>query len=268
MTLLERRVAAILLGAGALAGAVSAAPAQVAAPAACTGPGAPGGEVTSITDGRSFRLADGREIRLAAIETPSLAGDEAAGLAARDALAALVLYHTVTLAAAAPDRYGRLVAYVAVPEEGDARSVQRAMLAGGNALLSPIGVAPGCRSLLRTAEQAARAARLGLWGQSDYGVRRADDPADVLAYQGHFAVVGGKVASVRESGGIVYVNFGRIGSDRFTATIGKRNERLFASAGLVPAKLAGRRVEVRGWIEERNGPVIAVARPEQIELID
>ena len=43
---------------------------------------------------------------------------------------------------------------------------------------------------------------------------------------------------------------------------------MFSNAGMAPGKLAGRRVEVRGWIEERNGPAIEVARPEQIELVD
>ena len=36
-----------------------------------------------------------------------------------------------------------------------------------------------------------------------------------------------------------------------------------AAAGLEPKKLAGRRVRVRGWIEERGGPWIEAARPEQ-----
>jgi len=82
----------------------------------------------------------------------------------------------------------------------------------------------------------------------------------VLAEQGHFALVEGKVVSVRESGGTIYVNFGRQWSKDFTVTILKRNARNFASAGLEPKTLTGKRIRVRGWIE--------AARPEQIELID
>jgi hypothetical protein len=37
---------------------------------------------------------------------------------------------------------------------------------------------------------------------------------------------------------------------------------------MAPSQLAGRRVEVRGWVEERNGPAIEVVRPEQIEFVD
>ena len=35
-----------------------------------------------------------------------------------------------------------------------------------------------------------------------------------------------------------------------------------------PLGLKGRRIRVRGWIESENGPMIAVARPEQIELAE
>ncbi len=49
-------------------------------------------------------------------------------------------------------------------------------------------------------EQAARRARLGLWANSYYDVLNAETPADVLARRGRFALVEGKVVSVRESG--------------------------------------------------------------------
>ena len=75
------------------------------------------------------------------------------------------------------------------------------------------------------------------------------------------------MVSVRESGGTIYVNFGRRWSEDFTVTIAKRNERAFSAAGLEPKSLRGRRVRVRGWIEERGGPWVEAARPEQIEVL-
>ena len=90
----------------------------------------------------------------------------------------------------------------------------------------------------------------------------------MLAEQGHFALVEGKVVSVRESGATIYLNFGRRWSTDFTVTILKRNARSFTAAGLEPKTLAGRRVRVRGWIEERGGPWIEATRPEQIEFTD
>jgi endonuclease YncB( thermonuclease family) len=276
MTLERRKLSATTLAcAAALAGfAADAQPVRAAAD--CGGDGATAGEVVRVIDGRSFLLADGREVRLAAVETLSLVpGDEdearvTAALAGKAALESVVLHREVTLrpAGAGPDRYGRLIAYVFVRTPSGEALAQHEMLAAGQALVAPAALTAGCRTYLRDAERAARAAKLGLWGDPYYVVRQADNIADILAEQGRFAVVGGKVASVRESGGIVYVNFGRRWSQDFTVTILKRNERLLTGAGLAPKALAGRHVEVRGWIEERGGPAIEVVRPEQIEIVN
>ena len=105
------------------------------------------------------------------------------------------------------------------------------------------------RNELFSRERAARKAKLGLWAVSYYDLLDADNPADVLAERGRFALLEGKVVSGRESGATIYVNFGRRWTEDFTATILKRNERSFATAGLEPKRLAGRRVRVRGWVE-------------------
>ena len=74
--------------------------------------------------------------------------------------------------------------------------------------------------------------------------------------------------SVRESGGVIYVNFGRRWTEDFTVTISKRNERFFVAQGIAPKTLQGRHVRVRGVVEKRGGPWIEAIRPEQIELLD
>jgi hypothetical protein len=99
-------------------------------------------------------------------------------------------------------------------------------------------------------------------------MKKAEDPVGILAVRGRFAVVEGKVLSVRESGATIYVNFGRRWSEDFTVTVLKRNERTFTAAGLELKKLAGRHVRVRGTVEERGGPWIEAARPGQIEIAE
>lgn len=244
-------------------------------PQDCGGGSKASSVVARVIDGRSFLLADGREVRLAAIETPLLVpGDEdearvEAARAAKTALEALVSHSEVGLIAsgAGPDRYGRLIAYAFIQAAPGEALVQHELVATGHALVSPAPVAATCRMYLRNAEREARIGRLGLWGDPYYAVKHAANPADVLAEQGRFALVHGKVTSVRESGGIVYVNFGQRRSEQFTVTIAKRNERIFAGSGLTPGALAGRDVEVRGWVEERGGPAMEVVRPEQIEIV-
>src|SRR5262249_45975550 len=97
-------------------------------------------------------------------------------------------------------------------------------------------------------------------------VQAAEHGAELLANRGRFTVVEGKVLSVRESGGTIYMNFGRRWSQALTVTILKRHERMFRGAGLQPKTLEDRRIRVRGFIEERNGPRIEGTSPEQIEI--
>lgn len=209
------------------------------------------------TDG--ITLDDGRRLRLAGLE----AGDLASA-----ALPAGTVVSLKRLAnARETDRYGRLNAHVFITTGGTERWFQAELVRNGLARVSPrVGDADCARKLLAE-EQSARAAKLGLWGEAYYVMSKAEDPAEVLKNRGQLALVEGRVLSVRESGGTIYVNFGRRWSEDFTVTIAKRNERTFSAAGLQPKSLSGQRVRVRGWIEERGGPWVDVARPEQIEVL-
>jgi len=244
------------------------------------------GTVASVIDGRTFVLEDGREVRLPAIEIPPLpepsqtagaapaATDPAPagpdpGEAAADALKSLLAGRPVSLRASklVTDRYGRIVADALASRDGYPGSAQKTLLSQGLARLAALPGEAGCLAELRTAERVGRAAKLGLWGDPRYIAKPAENLAQLAAERGRFTLVEGKVVSVRESGGTIYVNFGRRWSEDFTVTILKRNERQFIEAGLRPSGLSGRRVMVRGWIEERGGPWIEAMGPEQIEII-
>jgi len=234
------------------------------------------GRAAEIIDGRTFVLGDGREVRLAGIEVPPLPlqreqGAAPGGDAARDALKALLSGNEVVLRQAEPqktDRYGRLVAYAVVRRDDVDHLVQADLVAAGAARVAAKAGGRTCAGELLGRESAARAAKLGLWASSYYELLRAESAADVAAEHGHFALVEGQVVSVRESGATIYVNFGRRWTEDFTVTILKRNERSFTAASIEPQKIAGRRIRVRGWVEERGGPWIEASRPEQIEFID
>jgi micrococcal nuclease len=166
------------------------------------------------------------------------------------------------------DRYGRTLAHVHVANEGRGRSVAHEMLALGYARVAALVGDRACAAEFLARERAARQAKLGLWGEPYYAIVGAESGAALLAERGHFTVVEGKVLSVRESGGTIYMNFGRRWSEALTVTVPKRQERAFSAAGLAPRALESRRVRVRGWVEERNGPRIEAASPEQIEIAD
>ena len=215
--------------------------------------------VTAIPDGRTIGLDDGRLVKLAGIAW-TVPPDTA-----KAALADLMLNRTVSLkGTATPDRYGRIHAFPFV--SSSETPVQYALVERGLAVMSGRLGDKGCAEALLDRERVARAARLGLWNSGE-SRHNANDPKVVLRDQGRFAIVEGRVLSVRKSGSIIYVNFGRRWSEDFTVTIAKRNEPTFMKEGLAPKSLSGRDVRVRGFVEERSGPWIEVTRPEQFEVM-
>jgi endonuclease YncB( thermonuclease family) len=277
----DRILAALLAAVCAMTCGCFRAMAQQQPAPACGGEEIARGTVNRIVDARTLVLDDGREVRLAAIEVPPLPQATGTappkGAAAKEALAALAQDDDVVLrrADAASDRYGRVLAYAYTERDGDELFVQGEMIASGFARVGDRVGSRACAADLLKRENAARAAKLGLWADPYYEVLDAETPTDVLAQRGRFALVEGRVLSVRESGATIYVNFGRHWSEDFTVTVLKRNERNFTAAGLDLKSLEGRRVRVRGWVEERGaggsaggGPWIEAARPEQIETAD
>ena len=264
--------AAFTVGLATACGCPPAAAQQPAAPP-CGGVDIARGTAFRVTDGGSFTLDDGREVRLAAVEVPPPGTSAAGGAEARATLDALIGGDAVVLRKAefAADRYGRLFAYVYAVRDGEEIFAQGELLASGFARVGDRVGSRACATYLLGRESAARRDKLGLWGNSYYQVLDAAKPADVLAQRGRFALVEGRVVSVRESGATIYVNFGQRWSEGFAVTVLKRNERNFTVAGLDLKGLAGRHVRVRGWIEARGAagsPGIVAEHPEQIEMAD
>ena len=229
-----------------------------AAQEACKLPGLGTATVASVRDGRTLLLTDGRELRLAAIEADD---------ASRAALNALAAGKMLRLEKLGPeqDRYGRVVAIAYTDDAHE--SLQQVMLAQGQARVSGrVGNRP-CAELLLKAEHTARATARGIWADPNFAPLPSHDVTRITAVRGRFALVEGKVLSVRESGATIYVNFGRRWAQDFAVTILKRHRRDFAAANIDPKELEGRRIRVRGWVEQRRGPMMETSVPEQIEVI-
>ncbi len=219
------------------------------------------GRVAAVIDARSFRLTDGREIRLAGVEPVSL---EAARRTV--ALSGIIAGRDVILRGVddAPDRYGRQTAFVFVA--GEENPVQAALLAQGEAFAAADIPDKDCAGALLAAESAARAAKKGIWAGSS-ATKNAESTGDILAGNGRFMLVEGRVLSVRQSGATTYLNFGRNWTRDFAVTISRRVVPSLEAAGMVPKSLENRRIRVRGFIEARTGPRIELLRPGQLELL-
>ncbi|KKK84589.1 hypothetical protein LCGC14_2781820 [marine sediment metagenome] len=54
----------------------------------------------------------------------------------------------------------------------------------------------------------------------------------------------------------------------FTVSLRARVAKMFRRAGIEPLDLAGKKIRVRGWLDNYNGPMIVATHPEQIEILD
>ncbi|PJG50203.1 nuclease [Bradyrhizobium forestalis] len=215
------------------------------------------GRVAAIVDRRSLRLDDGREIRLIGIEPTATT---------RQALTSQLVGRDVRLRGNddTPDRYGRQGALVFVGESDI--SVQATLLDQGDAIASAEITDKDCAAALMASEAAARRQKKGSWADPP-AIKNAESPDDILAEIGRFAVVEGKILSVRQAGATTYLNFGRNWTRGFAATISKRTLAAFESAGITPKSLENRRIRVRGWVEGNTGPRIDVRLVGQVELL-
>jgi endonuclease YncB( thermonuclease family) len=244
------------------------------APAAadeCPSTGIAAVSVTAVTDGATLRLADGSEVRLAGIEMPLRPLGLASGTPwpiadqAGQRLSALVVGAATTVAWAStdPDRYDRRHAYVfanGVP-------VAQALLGDGLARAREYPGETGCFAAFLAAEAPALAAGRGLWALSQFRPRQADDPS-LGDENGLYAVVEGRIDSVGHGTRMTFLDFGRNFRRDFTVMVPQEVAVELAGAGRDPASLAGKRVRVRGVIEESGGPAIVLDSAEAIVVID
>ncbi len=212
-------------------------------------------------DARTLRLRDGSELRLAGVESLWPASDSRAVAT----LADLVRGRELTIHdATKPDRYGRRVVFAVV--SGHQELLQGMLLEQGVVVAAGTAIPPDCANYLTKRENVARAAKRGAWAESD-DIKSAEMLGDILAQVGRFAVVQGKVISVRESGATIYVNFGRRWTRDFALTVSKRLVRDFEAAGIKLKSLESRIVRVRGFVEQRGGPRIQAFASGQIEVV-
>ncbi len=231
----------------------------------------PARTVTSIIDAETLKLDDGREVRLiGALGPRARDADAQAGVwpleeAAKTSLAELTLGKRVELAfgPVREDRYGRLLAHLFVEENGRRVWVQGEMLQLGLARAYALPGVDACFAALIANEAIGRTVEAGVWTSRVYEPRPAGKTFSLLALRGTFQIVRGRIASVSQTKSAGYLNFGTDWKTDFTVRVPK--PLLTAQPQL--ANLEGRMVEVRGWIERRNGPMIAITHAAAVTLL-
>lgn len=215
----------------------------------------------NVDDARSVALQDKRVLRLAGIESFALLQDEDAEAVLKRRLQALIagVPLRVRLLSDKPDRYGRLPALIAA---GDAL-VQEIVAREGLAIAFASGDPIPCFERILAAEGEAREERRGFWADMTLP---AAWPAALEARIGRFAIFEGLVVSVGNRRARSYLNFGTWWSADVTAEIAAGDRERFGGEAEL-AKLAGRRLRLRGFLEEKGGPMMVVRSPMQVEIL-
>ncbi len=160
------------------------------------------------------------------------------------------------------DRHGELVAMAKLANGGWLQSL---MIKQGWAwVYSTSDFTYGASDLYGLEDEARRQGH-GLWSYNSYRLKDADKLNNNV---GRFEIVEGKVVEVAKIKNITYINFGGNWRKDFTLKMNWRAHNLFKKAGIPIESLAGKRVQVRGWISWYAGPMIELTHPAQIRLLD
>jgi endonuclease YncB( thermonuclease family) len=248
---------------------------DVKPPAPCTLDPGPIRTVARIIDAETLVLDDGSVLRLIGALAPRARDAGAAAGAwppeadATKALSDLVLGKRVKLAFGGrrSDRYGRALAQVFLQDGGD-EWVQGTLLAGGHARAYGLPESFACSRELLAHEAEARQRRIGLWSNGVYRPMPADRPGTLMQLRGRYERVIGRVASVGHTKSTTYLNFGADWKTDFTARVGKAVLAANPEFSRLIDALSAKTVVVRGWIERRNGPMIDIADPSQLEVMN
>lgn len=227
--------------------------------------------VARVLDGETLALDDGRRVRLIGALAPR-AGDVGAAAGSwppenegQATLAALAEGRSVTLwhDTVQSDRYGYVLAHVTIGEDW----LQGVLVSRGHARAYGRPGVDACTEALARLERRARDEGLGLWDNAAYRVRVAAH-GDWARAVGSYQVVSGTVHRVSRGSGEIFVSLGARRGRAYPLAVVVPPNRAHLTGGAAARTLVGRRVLVRGWIEQRRGPVIVVDSKGQLELLD
>ncbi len=241
--------------------------ASIVAPPVYAQSGHASGLMGAIAGSGDRFAAGGQEYHLADIVAPSafvLGGDAAPYFdQAKRGLERLLANASLTIRDAGPaTRWGARVVMAA--RVGEAQTLQHQLIAMGAARVAPQSDNLEFIDQLLTLEEAARAARKGLWALRAYQIFDAGKAGRAV---GGFHLIEGAVQRIAKVKSRFYINFGTDYKADFTASAGSRRYRKWAGQGFDLASLAGAGLRVRGFVEAINGPSIELTHMRQLEVL-
>lgn len=239
----------------------------------CPSKGGAPARIVAVEPRLELRLSDSRLLRLAGVE-PAAATPGRPDLAdaTRATLAAQVVGRPVTVSvlASRPDRWGRLAAFVALVGDDRPGGLAETVVAAGLGRVTGEAAGASCHAVLLTAEDAARAAKLGLWADPYYGVLAVEDREAFAERSGTVVLAEGKLVAVEPGPFRTVLRFAASRPrDRhvLAAVILPRVKKTFEAEGVMVQSLIGRTLRLRGLLDLRFGPRLELAGPDDIEIV-
>ncbi|RCK07316.1 hypothetical protein TH5_02695 [Thalassospira xianhensis MCCC 1A02616] len=165
-----------------------------------------------------------------------------------------------------PDFAGRRLADM---RDGSGMLWQEKLLEQGVVILLPEGDRP--IDTLIKAEQSAMTQQAGLWANSQNPAYHyagssglAGDLPDAAQAIGRFAVIDGILERIEDREWRSYLNFGANWRDDFTVMIDRDRRDAIAATGQHMEDWIGRKIRVRGLIEDRGGPYLELVNPASL----
>lgn len=229
-------------------------------------------KIIAVIDGDTVKLETGQEVRLLGIQAPKLSLGRRNFPAwplseeAKQACETLCLGRKIYLfyGQTREDRNNRILAHL---QRDDGLWVQDELLRQG---LARVYTFPDNRlgaAALYDAEIAARIQGRGIWSHPFYAIRQATDVMTLLDLTDTFQLIEGTIAKAEQVKNNIYLNFGSDWRNDFTLQISQQDWKSFQQQRFDLFNLTHRNIRSRGWLRTRNGPLIEVTHPEQLELL-
>lgn len=227
------------------------------------------GRVVEIIDPLTIRLDDDSIVSLTGLDYPDLDYYQPGNFAImtlkimKDFLLDqdVTLYQTKNDGLGRINRMGHQLGHLV---RRDGVWAQGLMLSLGLARVRTTGSNTEMAAQMYDLENTARDSKAGIWNVQGYKIIPAD-AADAAI--GSYSLIEGEIIKTAMQKNRLYLNFGKDWRSDFTISIAPRYLKIFNAEGINPQKWGRKRIRVRGWVENFNGPYIEVDHPQQIEIL-
>ncbi len=222
-----------------------------------------------IIDPLRIRFTDGRIVHLAGLYVPDLTpydpGENGlkimAWLEESTKNKQIRIYHSKDRDKGRKNRMGNQIAHLQIRDSEI--WIQAYILEQGWARFLPDPDQAAMAPQMIAIEDKARAQGAGLWADKTL----LYTPETVKTVRDRWAIVEGRIYSSAMVNNVTYLNFEPDWRTDFTIGIPAPIRRLLGQQGVNLQNLSGRKIRVRGWVDDYNGPYIELTHTLWLELL-